>query len=401
MFIDRLRASPPLPRDPVLGVTEAFLEDPRPSKVNLGVGIYTDERGRPPELAALARARALLAQNGPFLSYLPIDGLKDLGAEAIQLAFGSAAAAVPAQNRLSIQAPGGTGALYLVAALAAELDPAATIHIPDPTWDNHRAVFEAAGCAVRAYPYWSVGEGLRIEAMLDYLRDLSPGAIVLFQASCHNPTGVDPNADQWRAIAEVVAARGIVPILDCAYAGLGDGLDEDTRSIRILAQAAPCCFVTWSFSKSMSLYGERVGALLGLFPEAASRERALGLLKRIARTRYSNPPSYGARLAEIVLRDPDLARSWREDLQAMRERLASLRTRLAGAFRDKGRARAAAMLEGQRGLFAYGWLADGAAEALREQRGLYMLSSGRICVPAINESNFERVAAALAEYARE
>lgn len=397
MFLARLQASTPLPRDPVLGITEAFLEDARPAKTNLGVGIYVNEEGRIPELAAIARARATLSESGPFLSYLPIDGLKQFGDKAFELIFGEAER--EADKILHIQTPGATGGLYLASALVAEMDPGSTIFVPDPTWDNHRAIFEAAGCRVQTYPYWSRCDGLMLEPMLQHFRDLPRGSFVLLQAGCHNPTGVDPSLAQWREIAQIVRERDLVPLIDCAYIGLGNGLAEDVEPVRILAAAAPCCFVTCSFSKSMSLYGERVGALIGLFPDTGSRLLAAGRLKRIARTRYSSPSSYGARLAEIVLRDRDLARSWEEDLGSMRERLSRLRTRLAEALSHKGHARAAALLESQRGLFTYGWLADDAPQTLRSQHSIYVLASGRICLAAMNDGNFDHVADILTDFA--
>jgi aromatic-amino-acid transaminase len=385
------------PRDPILGVTETFNADANPRKVNLGVGVYYDDNGKVPVLECVRRAEQKLAESPQPRNYLPIDGLQAYDRGVQELLFGADCAALRDRRIVTVQTLGGTGGLKVGADLLRRLNGSAQIWISDPSWENHQALFEYAGFKVQAYPYYDPAtHGVRFDALIGALRKLPAGAIAVLHACCHNPTGVDLGADQWRQIIEVVNARGIVPFLDIAYQGFAEGLDADAAAVRSFAAACPVAFVSSSFSKSLSLYGERVGALSVVAGSADEAARVLSQLKRVIRTNYSNPPTHGGLTVATVLATPELRALWDRELGEMRERIKSVRRQLVDRIRAVRSDFDFSFIVRQRGLFSYSGLNRDQVRRLREEYSLYAIESGRICVPAINSRNIDYVARAIA-----
>lgn len=394
-FLDQV---PLAPRDPIIGVTEAFNADERPDKVNLGVGIYYGEDGKVPLLECVRRAERRLAEAPAPRGYLPIDGMPSFQRAVQALVFGEDADAVRDGHVVTVQALGGTGALRLAADFLARFNPGAGVWISDPSWENHRALFEAAGFAVDTYPYYDpASRGVRFDAMREALAALPAGAIVVLHACCHNPTGVDLDDDQWGQVLDIVTERGLVPIVDLAYQGFATGLDADAAVVRRFAERCAPLFVANSFSKNFSLYGERVGALSLVAGSGDDATRALSQLKRVVRSNYSNPPTHGASLVAAVLGDPELRALWEQELTAMRERVRDLRRDLVARMEAHTQGLDAGYIARQNGMFSYSGLTRAAVAELRERHGIYAVDSGRICVAALNAGNIGHVAMAVAE----
>jgi aromatic-amino-acid transaminase len=386
------------PRDPILGITEAFNADPNPNKVNLGQGVYVDDSGKVPVLECVRRAEAKLIESARPRSYLPIDGLASYDVAARELLFGKDHPALRDQRVVTVQSLGGTGALKLGADLLHRITPQVELWISEPSWENHRALFEYAGFAVKSYAYYDADtRGCNFPAMLESLQRLSAGAIVVLHACCHNPTGVDLTPTQWEQVLEVVKARSLVPFMDIAYQGFGDGLDADAHAVRRFAEACPVVFAASSFSKSLSLYGERVGALHVVTADAGEAGRVLSQLKRVIRTNYSNPPTHGGLVSTAVLTDPALRALWEKELGEMRDRIKLMRKQLV----EKVRARRAdfdlSYIVEQRGMFSYSGLTPQQVERLRERFSIYAIESGRVCVAALSTHNIDYVADAIAQ----
>lgn len=385
------------PRDPILGVTEAFNADTHPNKVNLGVGIYYDDSGKVPVLQCVRRAEQKLAEAPLPRSYLPIDGLQNYDRAVQELLFGAGSDVLKDRRVVTAQTLGGTGGLKVGADFLRRLNPEAQIWISDPSWENHQALFDYAGFKVNSYPYYDPGtHGVRFDAMIDTLRKLPAGSIVLLHACCHNPTGVDLSPEQWEAVIEVVNAHGLVPFLDIAYQGFAESLDRDAHAVRRFAQTCPTFFVSNSFSKSLSLYGERVGALSIVTGGADEAGRVLSQLKRVIRTNYSNPPTHGGKATEIVLTTPELRGLWENELGEMRDRIKAMRSELVARIRAIRSDHDFSFVVRQRGLFSYSGLSKAQVQRLREEYSLYAIDSGRICVAAINSRNIDYVARAIA-----
>ena len=385
------------PRDPILGVTEAYGEDPNPNKVNLGMGVYTDDTGKVPVLESVRRAEQKLAEKPLPRSYLPIDGIQAYDKAAQALVFGADHAAVRDGRTVTVQALGGTGGLKLGADLLRRLDPKAEVWISDPSWENHRALFEYAGFRVNAYPYYAAeSHGLRFEAMLATFGKLPAGTIVVLHACCHNPTGVDLTADQWARVLQIVNSRNLVPFFDIAYQGFGDGLEADAVAVRTFAAACPVLFVASSFSKSLSLYGERIGALSIVTGSKDEAARTLSQLKRVIRTNYSNPPTHGGQAAAIVLTTPELRTLWEKELGQMRDRIKVMRRQLVEKVRGHRADFDLSFIMNQRGMFSYSGLSKEQVGRLRSEYSIYAVDSGRICVAALNSKNIDYVAKAVA-----
>jgi len=389
------------PRDPILGVTEAFNADPNPRKVNLGVGVYCDENGKVPLLECVKRAEREITDMAAPRSYLPIDGIAAYDREVRTLLFGANADVVGAGRAVTVQALGGTGGLKVGADFLRRFAPGAQVWISDPSWENHRALFEGAGFKVNTYPYYEPAtHGLDFPGMIAALERLTPGSIVLLHACCHNPTGVDPTPAQWPRIVEVVRARGLVPFVDLAYQGFGDGMDADGAVVRSFAATPGPLLVASSFSKSFSLYGERVGALSVVAADKDEAGRVLSQLKRLIRANYSNPPTHGGQIVATVLCSPELRALWEAELATMRNRIKLMRALLVERLHERVPGADYRFMLAQRGMFSYSGLTKAQVQVLREEFSVYAIDTGRICVAALNTRNIEDVAAAIANVIR-
>jgi aromatic-amino-acid transaminase len=382
------------PRDPILGLNEAFGADTRPDKVNLGVGVYYDANGHVPLLRAVREAEKARLEAQLPRGYLPIDGIALYDAAVQKLLFGAGSPLLAERRVVTAQALGGTGALKIGADFLHRLNPSAPVAISNPSWENHRALFESAGFQVVEYPYYDAAtHGVDVDGMLGGLAKLPKGAIVVLHACCHNPTGVDLGNDDWKRVIDTVREHGLVPFLDIAYQGFGDGIEADAIAVRLFAEANLPFFVASSFSKSFSLYGERVGALSIVTGSHDEAHRVQSQLKRVIRTNYSNPPTHGAAVVAAVLNHDDLRATWETELGEMRERIRTMRrglTQRLSAHGDFG------FIEAQRGMFSYSGLSSAQVDRLRTEFGIYAVGTGRICVAALNEGNLDRVAEAIA-----
>jgi aromatic-amino-acid transaminase len=389
------------PRDPILGVTEAFVADPNPAKVNLGVGVYCDDAGKVPLLECVRRAERTATEQAAPHTYLPIDGIPAYDRAVRTLLLGEDSEAVKAGRAVTVQALGGTGALKIGADFLKRFAPGATVWISDPSWENHRALFEGAGFAVSSYPYYDTKtRGLDFDGMIGTLEKLAAGSIAVLHACCHNPTGVDPTAEQWTRIIEVVRKRGLVPYLDIAYQGFGDGITPDGEVVRRFAATPGPLFIASSFSKSFSLYGERVGAITVVADDSDAASRVLSQVKRVVRANYSNPPTFGGRIVTAVLESAELRALWERELGAMRERIKTMRSALVGELQSRLPGRDFSYMLRQRGMFSYSGLDKDQVGALRRDYSIYALDTGRVCVAALNTRNLAYVADAIAKVSR-
>ena len=383
------------PRDPILGLNEQFNADPNPAKVNLGVGVYTDENGKLPLLKCVAEAERQLLESPKAKGYLPIDGIAAYDKAVQGLVFGEVAAA---SGRIAtVQALGGTGGLKVGADFLKRLNPGARVLISDPSWENHRALFTNAGFSVATYPYYDANaRGVAFEAMLATLNGAEAGTVVVLHACCHNPTGCDLSAEQWAQVIDAVKARGLVAFLDMAYQGFGQGIAEDGAVVQQFLAAGLDFFVSTSFSKSFSLYGERVGALSVVCASKEEATRVLSQLKIVIRTNYSNPPTHGAAVVAAVLTTPALRVLWEEELAGMRLRIKAMRVALVQRLQAAGVPGDLGYITTQQGMFSYSGLNAAQMQRLRSEFGVYGVDSGRICVAALNEKNLDAVAKAIA-----
>jgi len=389
-----------VPGDPILGLTEAYNADARPNKVNLGVGIYYDENGRIPLLRAVYQIEQQLALDAKPRGYLPIDGLAAYDQATQKLLFGADSALLEAGRVSTSQTIGGSGALRVGADLLIKLLKTRTVAISNPSWENHRAVFGAAGFDVVDYTYFdAASHGLDFEGMLADLRRLEPGSVVLLHACCHNPTGADLSHEQWRVVAELLKERGLFPFIDIAYQGFDKGIDEDAYAIRLLAGMDMDFVVASSYSKSFSLYGERVGALSVVSANATQAKAVQSQVKRIIRTIYSSPSTHGAALVAGVLNSPELRATWEQELTEMRERIHALRAGLVGKLNALG-AGDFSFIERQAGMFSYSGLSKAQVDRLRDEFAIYAVGTGRICVAALSQKNLDYVANAVATVAK-
>lgn len=385
------------PRDPILGLNEQFNADPRTHKVNLGVGVYYNEKGIMPLLSSVAKVEQMLALEPAPRGYLPIDGISTYNTNAQLLLLGAEAEAITAGRAVTIQTLGGTGALKVGATFLKTLVPNAKIAISRPSWENHRAIFENAGFEVVEYPYYNADtKGLDLNGMLQALEQLPAQSIVVLHACCHNPTGIDPTLEQWQQIADALVAKQHIPFIDIAYQGFGSGLEADATVVRLLAQRQIPMLISSSFSKSFALYGERVGALTVLTTEAAQSPRVLSQLKRLARSNYSNPPTHGATIISTIFNDKTLLQQWQSELTQMRERIQKMRHQLVAKLKEHGVEQNMDFVLEQNGMFSYSGLTQAQVQQLRDEDAIYALDTGRICVAALNDNNIDTVAAAIA-----
>ncbi len=386
-----LAGVPMAPSDPILGVTEAFVADSNPRKVNLGVGVYYDDTGKIPLLECVRHAESERLKSSTHRGYLPIEGLAAYDQAVQALVFGKEDPRI-----VTVQAVGGTGGLKLGADFLKRLLPQAGVWISEPSWENHRQLFEAAGFAVSSYPYYDAKtKGLDFAGMERGLRELPAGSIVVLHACCHNPTGVDLSRDQWGTVLSIVRSRGLVPFLDLAYQGFAEGLEEDAYPARLFAEGTSPVFLSSSFSKSFSLYGERVGALSVVTASPEEAARVLSNVKRVVRTIYSNPPTHGSQIVATVLANPQLRALWDRELGAMRERIKVMRKRLVDNIQSRVPGADFSFVLKQRGMFSYSGLTKEQVRRLREEHSIYAIDSGRICVAALNSKNVDYVSDAI------
>ena len=386
------------PKDPILGVTETYVADTNPKKVNLGVGVYTDDDSKVPVLHSVRAAEQKLAATAMPRNYLPIDGLQVYNRAVQEVVFGADSEAVKSGRIVTAQTLGGTGGLKVGADLLRRLNPGAEAWISDPSWENHRALFEFAGFKVNNYPYYDAAtHGLRFNDMLACLDKLPEGAVVLLHACCHNPTGVDLTLAQWEKVIAVVKTRNLMPFLDIAYQGFADGLDADAAAVRAFTQACPAVFVASSFSKSLSLYGERVGACSVVTESAEQAARILSQIKRTIRSNYSSPSTHGGQTVATVLTTPELRQQWEQELAQMRDRIKAMRRQLVEKIRAQRADFDFSYVIDQRGMFSYSGLTKEHVRRLRDEYSIYALDSGRICVAALNSKNVDYVANAIAK----
>jgi aromatic-amino-acid transaminase len=387
----------PYAGDPILSLNDAFGRDPRPHKINLSIGIYFDDAGRIPVLACVREAEAQLLAAGAPKPYLPIEGSAACRSAVQALLFGTDHDALKGGRIATLQTVGSSGGLKVGADFLKRWFPASEVWVSDPTWDNHRAMFEGAGFTVHSYPYYDPATGgLKFDAMLAALNALPPKSIVLLHACCHNPTGVDLSRAQWDQLIPVLRRRELLPYLDLAYQGYGDGIEEDAFAVRALASAGLAFFIANSFSKSMSLYGERAGALSVVCANAAEAELVLGQLKATVRRNYSSPPIHAGMVVAKVLTDATLRASWEADVAAMRERILAMRRSLHAVLSAKLPGRDFSYFLTQRGMFSYTGLTAAQVDRLRQEHAVYLVRSGRMCVAGLNTQNVEATAAAMA-----
>jgi aromatic-amino-acid transaminase len=396
-----LAAVPMAPSDPILGVTEAFVADQSPKKVNLGVGVYYDNDGRIPVLECVRHAESERLKAVAPRGYLPIDGIAAYDKAVQALVFGKESKALQENRIVTVQALGGTGGLKVGADFLKRISPEAQVWISDPSWENHRQLFEAAGFKVNSYPYYDAKtHGLDFPGMQKTLAELPAGSIVVLHACCHNPTGVDLTAEQWPVVLDIVKTRGLVPFLDLAYQGFADGLEQDAFAARLFAGAMSPVFLSSSFSKSFSLYGERVGAMSVVAGSTEEALRVLSQVKRIVRTNYSNPPTHGGQIVTTILGNPQLASLWDRELGAMRERIKEMRKHLVQTIHQKAPGTDFSFVLKQRGMFSYSGLTREQVGRLRSEFSIYAIETGRICVAALNTKNVDYIADAIAKVIR-
>lgn len=385
------------PRDPILGLNEAFNADTRATKVNLGVGVYCDDSGKIPLLAAVRAAEKARLEALPSRGYQPIEGPASYNQAVQNLLFGAGSELIKDGRVVTVEALGGTGALKVGADYLKRLLPTAKVCISDPSWENHRALFESAGFAVENYPYYdAASKGVDFAAMKACLAGLPAGTIVVLHACCHNPTGADLSEAQWQEVVETVRARGLVAFIDMAYQGFADGIEPDALALRLFAASGLQFFVSSSFSKSFSLYGERVGALSIVTAGKDESARVLSQVKRVVRTNYSNPPTHGGAIVAAVLASPELRKLWEEELAGMRERIRAMRAGLVDKLKARGVAQDFSFVAKQRGMFSYTGLGAGQVERLKAEFGIYAVGTGRICLAALNSRNIDYTADAIA-----
>ena len=386
------------PRDPILGLNEQFNADTNPAKVNLGVGVYFDDNGKLPLLqCVLAAEKAMMDAPKPH-GYLPIDGIAAYDAAVKALVFGADSEPVQSGRVATIQALGGTGGLKVGADFLKKLNPGATVMISDPSWENHRALFTHAGFTVASYRYYDdATRSLNFDGMLADLNAAAAGTVVVLHACCHNPTGYDITPAQWDQVIAAVKARGLVPFLDMAYQGFGYGLAEDGAVIGKFVAAGLLFFVATSFSKSFSLYGERVGALSVLCENKEEVGRVLSQLKIVIRTNYSNPPTHGGAIVAAVLGTPELRALWEKELGEMRVRIKAMRQKLVDGLKAAGITQDMSFITQQIGMFSYSGLSKDQMVRLRNEFGVYGTDTGRMCVAALNSKNIDYVCASIAK----
>ena len=386
------------PRDPILGLNEQFAADTNPNKVNLGVGVYFDDNGKLPLLECVQSAEKAMMDKPTARGYLPIDGIAAYDAAVKSLVFGADSEPVTSGRVATVQGIGGTGGLKIGADFLKKVSPHAKVMISDPSWENHRALFTNAGFVVESYPYYDAAKrGVDFDGMLAALNAAAAGTVVVLHACCHNPTGYDISAAQWDEVIAAVKSRNLVAFLDMAYQGFGHGIAEDGAVIGRFVAAGLSILVSTSFSKSFSLYGERVGALSVLCQDKPEADRVLSQLKITIRTNYSNPPTHGGAIVATVLGTPELRAQWEQELAEMRVRIKQMRHKLVDGLKAAGVKQDMGFITSQIGMFSYSGLSKDQMVRLRNEFGVYGTDTGRMCVAALNSKNIDHVCASIAQ----
>lgn len=384
------------PPDPILGLTEAFKQDPNPNKINLGVGVYKDSSGKTPVLASVKAAEARILESETSKGYLPINGDPTYGAHVRRLLFGKDSPWIDNGRAVTAHTPGGTGALRVAGDYLKSKHAGTTLWLSDPTWANHPAVFTAAGLQQAKYAYFNADQNaLDFDRMLESLGRVAAGDAVLLHACCHNPTGVDLTPEKWGKVGELLAERQALPLVDFAYQGFATGLEQDAVGLRALASKVPEFMVCSSFSKNFGLYNERTGALTVVAADAAAAQAVLSHVKVVVRRNYSNPPSHGGAIVTSILNDPGLTAQWETELAAMRDRINGMRKLFADTLKEKGANRDFSFIVQQRGMFSFSGLNTKQVAALRDQHSIYIVGSGRINVAGMTEANMPRLCEAI------
>lgn len=385
------------PADPILSLTEAFKADPNPDKINLSVGVFVDDSGVTPVLDSVKEAEKRILASVTTKSYLPITGSPEFAKLTQQLCFGEELAARLNGRVVSLQSPGGTGALRVAADFIAKNLPAKTVWLSNPTWVNHHGIFNAPGLETKSYAYFdSASLSLDYPAFIDAISKIPSDDIVVLHGCCHNPTGADLSAEQWQEVAQIAAKQGWIPLVDFAYQGFGEGIDEDAAAARIIAEAGLPVFVAQSFSKNLGLYQDRVGALHVVVDDAADTAKVASQLKISVRVNYSNPPAHGGAIVTTILSNSALTEQWRGEVAAMRERIANVRRQFVDALAAAGVSRDFSFLNEQKGMFSFTGLTKDQAIELREKHAIYIVDSGRINVAGITSKNIDRLVKTLA-----
>ena len=393
-MFETIQTAPP---DPILGLTEAFAADTHPEKINLGVGIYKDAAGRTPVLDSVKEAERRLLQDEATKSYLPIDGDPAYGTRVQRLLFGEGAI-VREGRAATAQCPGGTGALRVAADYLRAQHEGATVWLSEPTWPNHPSIFAAAGVPTAGYRHFDADtNGLDFHGMVEALKGAEPGDVVLLHGCCHNPTGVDPSPEQWGELARLLRERRLLPLLDFAYQGFADGIEEDAAGLRAVAEVCPEMFICSSFSKNFGLYNERVGALTVVADTPDTAAAVMSQAKICIRRNYSNPPAHGAKVVATVLGDEGLREQWQGEVAAMRRRINEMRSLFVETLKAKGAARDFSFIADQRGMFSFSGLTKEQVQALRELHSIYIVGSGRISVAGMTATNMDRLCGAIVE----
>lgn len=383
--------------DAILGLTEDFKKDPNPNKVNLTIGVYKDPNGATPVLPSVHEAEKRLLTAETTKSYLAIDGSPEYARAVQTLMFGADSPIVTGKRAATAHTPGGTGALRVAADFLAAMVKPGAVWVTDPTWPNHPSIFEAAGLTVKTVPYFDAkANALAFEALTAALQAIPAGDVVLLHGCCHNPTGIDPTAEQWTTLATILAERKLLPMLDFAYQGFGDGLEEDAVGLRAIAAKCPEFLVATSYSKNFGLYNERVGALTLVAETAEAAETAQGHVKRVIRANYSNPPAHGALIVTTILGDPALRAQWEAELKGMRDRINGMRREFVAKLKARGVDQDFSFIERQKGMFSFSGLTKDHVKALKERFGLYIVGSGRINVAGLTDGNIEGACDAIA-----
>ena len=383
--------------DPILGLTDAFNEDPRSNKINLGVGIYKNEASATPVLNTVKKAEAFLLENEQTKSYLSIQGSSEYALAVQKLLFGDNAALINERRVQTVQSPGGTGALYLGAEFIARQLGKVTVWLSNPTWANHQGIFNAAGLETAFYDYYDAQtKGLNFAAMLTSLEQAQKGDVVLFHGCCHNPTGIDPTKEQWQVLAELCHTKGLLPFFDFAYQGFAKGLNEDAEGLHIMLHCCEELLIANSFSKNAGLYKERVGALTLVAKNTEQVNNVFSQVKAIARVTYSNPPAHGAAVVTAILTNPKLRAEWEQEVTEMRERIHEMRELFVQTLKDCGVTQDFEFIKNQNGMFSYSGLTPAQVARLKDEFGVYIVGSGRINVAGMTHENMQPLCRAIA-----